>query len=215
MLAKLLIVALASLQLSSAFDYDITGGDISLADVETGIGSLKTIFTNDEIAVSVDRIQWEANDSNETTDGAIFYFTFVDGALANEGNVTLDGVGRELPSSIDAGTVKVSSSGRHTIEVKLIVGESEAIADMEVEAYRAGVAIIPLVIILILALWTHMVRDLSNRRQRNVQYPPSHLIFMIAFHRSKFPCSQAFWLVLALFKAISSLVSRSRLRITS
>ena len=156
MLTKLLLVA--ALQLSSAFDYDLVGaGDIALTDIETGIGGLKTLFTDNEIAVAVDGMEWEANDSGVMSGGVILYATFVDGELASEGNVTLDDIGRELPSSIDVGTVKVSKGGRHVIEVLLKLGESEVDTDLEIEAYSPGVAILPLLVILVLAAWTHMV----------------------------------------------------------
>ena len=75
------------------------------------------------------------------------------------GSVSLEEVGRELPTSIDAGTIKVDKGGRYSIEVRMTIDGSKASADGEYEAYGAGVAIIPLLVVLVLAVTTHMVRN--------------------------------------------------------
>jgi hypothetical protein len=75
------------------------------------------------------------------------------------GSVSLEEVDRELPTSIDAGTIKVDKKGRYTIEVRMTIDDNEATASGEYEAYGAGVAIIPLLIVLVLAVTTHMVRN--------------------------------------------------------
>jgi hypothetical protein len=75
------------------------------------------------------------------------------------GNVSLEGVGRELPTSIDAGIINVDKQGRYSVEVRMTIDDSEASTSSEYEAYGAGVAIIPLLIVLVLAVTTHMVRN--------------------------------------------------------
>jgi len=158
MLRKLALLSLVGTSAVAAFDYDIVGaGSVILTDVDTGISDLRTIFTNDEIAVSLDGLEWEANSGN-TTDGLLFYKTYLDGELMSEGNMTLGEVGRELPGGIDVGSVKATSGGRHTIEVMLTSGgETEALTDMEVETYAAGVSILPLLVILVFSVTTKMV----------------------------------------------------------
>lgn len=157
MLAKLALLALAAPAV--AFDYDIVGaGSIVLTDVRTSISGLETLFVDEEVYVTADGLEWVANDSG-SIGGAIFYETFLDGALMAKGNMTLDGIGRELPTSIDVGTVTVTAGGgRYTIEVVLTVDASEASTSGEYEAYGAGVAILPLVVIIALAIMTNMVR---------------------------------------------------------
>ncbi|CAJ1935026.1 unnamed protein product [Cylindrotheca closterium] len=157
MLQRLALLSLLGTSAVAAFDYDIVGaGSVVLTDVDTGISDLRTIFTDDEIAVSLDGLEWESNGGN-TTDGLLFYKTYLDGELMSEGNMTLGDVGRELPSGLDAGTVKATAGGRHTIEVIVTSGEAEAVTDREVESYAAGVSILPLLVILVLSVTTNMV----------------------------------------------------------
>jgi hypothetical protein len=78
------------------------------------------------------------------------------------GSVSLEGVGRELPTSIDAGTIKVDKGGRYKVEVIMTVDDSTGSAYMEYEAYGAGVSIIPLLVVLVLAVTTHMVRNCNT-----------------------------------------------------
>ena len=115
-----LIIPLAGLQTSRAFDYNITAtGGLSLFDVKSGIDEVLTLFTNEVVTVSVIDIEWgprtfPANSSNNAS-----YMTYIDGKLAVVGSVDLSDVGRELPTSVSAGDIKVSSGGSHTIKVVL------------------------------------------------------------------------------------------------
>jgi hypothetical protein len=74
------------------------------------------------------------------------------------GNMSLEEVNRELPGSLDAGTINIDKKGRYKIEVRMTIDGKSASAKGEYEAYGAGVAIIPLLVVLILAVTTHMVR---------------------------------------------------------
>lgn len=145
---------------TTAFDYDIVGAEsLIVTDVATAISPLETLFVNEEVGVTADGLTWAANDSNATT-GALRCETFLNGELVASGDLSLDDVGRELPSSIGCGTLTVAKGGRYTIEVVLTVGASETSTSGEYEAYAAGVAILPLVVILFLAITTNMVRNL-------------------------------------------------------
>jgi hypothetical protein len=149
---------LLSFQASSAFDYSIVGGGgLVLDDVKTGIGGLLTLFTDEFASVTVDGIEWEATGTVEDSDDLLFWKTFVNGELQASGNVSLADVARELPTSIGAGEVKVTKSGRYTVSVEMMVDGSSASSENEYEAYGSGVSIIPLLVVLGLAVTTQMV----------------------------------------------------------
>ena len=157
MLPKLAFLAFA-IQ-TSAFDYDIIGGgSIVLSDVATQISPLSTLFVDEAVNVVADGLEWEANGGNFSSTGTLFFETFLDGKLVASGNQSLAEVGRSLPTSVDAGTLTVPKGGRYTISVVMKVDDSEASASGEYEAYGAGVAILPLIVILLLAVVTNMVR---------------------------------------------------------
>lgn len=92
------------------------------------------------------------------------------------GNVSLEEVGRALPTSIDAGTINVDKKGRYTIEVRMSIDGHSAKASSEYEAYGAGVAIIPLLVVLVLAITTHMVRNCCS------------LAYTVSLKYALFPC---------------------------
>lgn len=161
MSAKKLLALLAIAAPAVAFDYDIVGaGSIVLTDAASSISPLETIFVNEETLVTAEGLEWVRNgNSSDLIGGTIFYETYLSGVLMAKGNVSLDGVGRELPTSVDAGSVTVTTGGgRYTVEVILTVGESSASTTNEYEAYGSAVAIIPIAIIIVLAIMTNMVR---------------------------------------------------------
>ena len=146
--------------LVTGFDYSLDGAEgLILTDSETGITDLKTIFTDEDTAVTVDGISWVANDDATNTTGSLFLFweTFVNGELQDSGNVSLADVGRELPTSIEAGTIKVSDRERVDISVIMTVDDSSAEATGSYKAYGKGMSIIPLLVVLIFAASTRMV----------------------------------------------------------
>jgi hypothetical protein len=134
------LLAVASLMGSAAaFDYSLTGaGGIVLTDQETGIGGIMTIFTDSLIGVAVDGIEWEETGSVDQSDDTLYWETLIDGEVQSTGSMSLADVGRELPSSIDAGSVKTSKKGRRSIEVRITVDSSSASTDTKVQAYGAG-----------------------------------------------------------------------------
>jgi hypothetical protein len=143
---------------AAAFDYSIIGaGSLVLTDVATSIKDVVTLFTNEEVLVTADGIEWDETGAVDGSDNLLFFETLVNGKVQATGNVSLADVGRELPESIDAGTIKVEKGGRYTIEVVLTVDAVEASTSNSFEAYAAGVAIIPLLVVLLFAVTTHMV----------------------------------------------------------
>ena len=153
-----LIIPLAGLQASRAFDYNITAtGGLSLFDVKSGIDEVLTLFTNEVVTVSVIDIEWgprtfPANSSNNAS-----YMTYIDGKLAVVGSVDLSDVGRELPTSVSAGDIKVSSGGSHTIKVVLAIDSDEIETEFTYQAFKPGASLVPLIVVLVLALTTRQV----------------------------------------------------------
>jgi hypothetical protein len=146
--------------LASGFDYGliVDTGELSFGDVETQINPIQTLFLDQEASVTVGGLAWEQLNAS-SSDDLLFYETFVDGQLQSSGNMSLADVGRELPSSVSAGTIIVTKRGTAYVTVFLKVGDSEAVVTgTSMRSFKAGVSVIPLLIILILAMTTHMVR---------------------------------------------------------
>lgn len=141
------------LALTTSHAYEITAlGDISLEDVDTGIGDIRTVFTDEPTAVTVSGVEWNQDDQNVTT---VAFETFVDGKSVASGTVDVtDG----LPDSIDAGTVVVTERGKTKFRVVITSGESTAETSANYQSFGNGVAIIPLLVVLGLAVSTRMVR---------------------------------------------------------
>jgi hypothetical protein len=147
-----------------AFDYQITGSEsIVLTDVETGIDKIATIFTDEQILVSVDGLTWEPSTTNVTeSNNLLVWETFLDGQLQPQasGTQSLADTGRILPTRIDAGEIVVGSGGRVNIRVEITVDGNTITTEKEFEAYGSGVSIIPLLVVLVFALSTRMVRTI-------------------------------------------------------
>lgn len=144
----------------AAFNYNLTGaGEISLTDVETTIPGILTIFIDEMVTVEVSKLKWEALGANDTTDDLTLYWeTFVGGESQQSGEVDLSELGeRELPDVVQCGNLTIGDWGRHEVTVTISVDSSSESTSSEYEAYGAGVAIIPLLVVLFLAMFTQMV----------------------------------------------------------
>jgi hypothetical protein len=138
---------------------------LAIKDVSTSIPNVKTLFINKVHAITVTDIGWTeamSSSSNSSTSNSDFLFwtTSIDGMMVGNGNIslTLAEIGRSLPTFFDAGNFMVSSNGKHTVEVRMTVGEeSELIASANFVAYRSGVAIIPMILVLVMAMTTQQV----------------------------------------------------------
>ena len=155
-----------NLRQSHAFDYGLVEEPeepgIVLSDVATGIPNIKTIFINSITSVKAIGIEWEEAMDGEETPDVLEWKTTVDGTVQASGFFNLTEVGRELPLELEVGEIKVLSNGRHKIVVYLTLGETSFEASNEYESYAAGVSIIPLLLILVVAATTHMVRSTST-----------------------------------------------------
>ncbi|KAL3919404.1 MAG: hypothetical protein SGILL_003769 [Bacillariaceae sp.] len=159
MIPKLFSLLLGALCLSNsgAFDYNISSaGDVFLQDDSTGISGIVTLFTGDVTLVFLDGVTWDPS-GVEGGDTAITYQTLLNGQLASEGEISLADVDRQLPTFLECGFVQTEKSGTNTIEVILTIDGFEAGTGTDIQAYAAGVSIIPLLFILFMALGTKMV----------------------------------------------------------
>ena len=140
---------------SSATAYEITAaGDISLTDVDTEISPLRTVFTDEPTLVTVSGLEW-GEDRNVTE---VTYETFVNGKSVATGTVTFDLEEDGLPEEFEAGTVTVDKRGTATFRVEIKTGDSSADTSADFQSFGNGVAIIPLLVVLGLAVTTRMVR---------------------------------------------------------
>lgn len=155
----LLFLLSVGVTLTQGFDYLIdeeSSLDLFLTDVESGIENLQSLHTGDKITVDIVGIGWAASATvTDTTN--ITYTTLLDGKAVATGSVDLSEDGKTLPSSISAGEITVENAGNRRITVQLELDGVVSIAENEYQAYGAGVAILPLIVIVILAATTQMV----------------------------------------------------------
>ena len=147
---------------TAAFDYAIDdGGSIVLTDSATKISELRTFFRNELTQVSLKDVTWTANDDSAATNNnsttTLIWETLVDDTVVDSGEVSLEDVGRELPTEFEAGEVQVSSDV--TITVRLTLDGSTTEVASSYQTYRPGVSLIPLLLVLVLSMTTHMVRS--------------------------------------------------------
>lgn len=142
-----------------AFNYNLfEAGGLSLTDIETSITDIRTLFTNELTSVAVTGVAWTPNETNSTDDETLLCELMVDGVVVSNATLNLTELAaRELPDTVECGSFEVKDNGAHDISVKLTVDESEIGTSTELQAFAPGVSIIPLVVVLVMALTTHMV----------------------------------------------------------
>lgn len=156
-LTSLLLWA-ASRQFAAGFDYAISSvGSVELMDIETEIPDIKTIFLEDEMSISATGIEWEFTGNETGTDMTVTCEAILDGEVVGTDTMSLEDVGRMLPSSMDCGTFSVGSKGKKVITLQLTLDGATASTDRKYQAFRAGTSIIPLLVIIILAASTSQV----------------------------------------------------------
>ncbi|CAB9499323.1 Inherit from COG: Na H antiporter [Seminavis robusta] len=156
-LLPLLLVAVTPV---GGFNYDLFKvKGVSLTDVETLIPDIKTIFVNEIMYVKATGVTWEVKeDGDDPGSDMLRWETYVGDQLQQTGTFNLSSLeDRELPDEIECGNLTVTDKGRHEIRVHLFIDSSNATASQEYEAFGAAAAIVPLLVVLILALMTQMV----------------------------------------------------------
>lgn len=140
------------------------GPKLILSDIETGISPIQSLFIGEPTGVSVDGISWTSIDTGDNTtadddeDTYLFWTTTVNGVVIANGNVSLTQTGKLLPTSIDAGEFIPEGNDKLVVEVNLTVGTTNVVPSGTYTSYKAGVSIIPLMVVLLLAMTTQLVR---------------------------------------------------------
>lgn len=158
---------------ATAKAFELTGsGGISLTDVDTGIGPIETVFTDEPTLVTVTGLEWGEDTSTVTT---LTYETFVNGKSKASGSIDLD-ADEGLPGSVEAGEVFVNDRGTTSFRVVLTSGDSSSENSADFQAFGNGVAIIPLLVVLGLAVTTRMVRTTGFGRSVRVDAKPASFV---------------------------------------
>lgn len=160
----------------SLFDYSIDPDSpevrFDLIDVTTGVTNIETLFLNEPTNITVKGISWIPNNNSIPTVDDIDYIiwsTYVDDIQVDNGNYSLVGVRRQLPSEISCGTFIVTNNqyqynnGMHNVTVEMYVTNTNdvtppLIVARNYNAYNKILSLIPLFIVLLLAITTSMVR---------------------------------------------------------
>ena len=160
----LLCLSLSQYHVTSGLQYGLNPEPeelaLSLTDVQTEITDVQTIFTSEQHLVTVSGIEWTPLETNATAANYVLVCqTFVGSEEVYSGEMDLADLpsDRDLPTEMECGTFSVSKNGRYEISVVLTVLDTSASTSNEYEAFAPGAAIVPLLIVLILALTTQMV----------------------------------------------------------
>ena len=161
----------------AAFEYtfDTDADDhlgLTITDVATGISNVRTLFIHEEHSVRVKGIRWTINKDNtnasssssisSSEDVMLLWSTVVDGVIVTSGNISLTNLGQLLPNEFEAGNFVVTNNGKHSVKVIMtICGDtaSELVVSNSYVAYRSGVSIIPMILVLVMAMSTHLVSN--------------------------------------------------------
>ena len=137
-----------------SMEYALDEASLTLNDVTTGVSDILTIFDNYEFEL-LTSLSWASISPGVNSSNILKWVTTVDGKDVGSGEVSL--AARQLPSEIDTGTATVSKAGKHTVAVTLSLDDTVVYVAEDYQSYNAGVAIIPLLTIIGLALSLKMV----------------------------------------------------------
>ena len=124
---------------------------------------MKVLFNGDTVLVSVSDLAWEDGGTElNSTDATLFWETGIGDTVQSSGSYDMLEFGMQLPSALDVGHVSVDESGSHTVFVRFsgvtgVDADQSVEADRTYQSYAAGVSIIPLIVVLVMAMTTQMV----------------------------------------------------------
>ena len=154
---------------------------VLLTDEETQISGIETLFLDQNVMVTVDGVEWEFSNSTGG-DFEVKYETFVDDELQDSGTISLVGTGRELPTSFDVGVIKAEDKGEVSISVTLTLDENEVSTDSTHQAFKAGNAIWPLLLVLCKYLPSCFGRSWPQHAAPRITHPlVSHHVLILCF----------------------------------
>ena len=151
---SLLLALLDRKAVCQNMDYALDGASMTLSDMTTGVSDIITLFDNYEFEI-VTSLSWASISPAVNSSNILKWVTSVDGEDVGSGEFTI--ASRQLPSEIDTGTATVSKSGKHTVAVTVSLDDTVVYAVENYQSFKAGVAIIPLIIIIGLAMSLKMV----------------------------------------------------------
>ena len=102
-------------------------------------------------------LAWEEQTYDLDSTNTLFWETFVDGTLEAQGQVDLRD-SRALPSTVAAGTAVVDNSGTHKVQVKITLDAETNENERDYQSFAAGASFVPLIIVILFAATTKMVR---------------------------------------------------------
>jgi hypothetical protein len=148
-----------------AFDYAIDEEAenpryLELIDNATSIRPIVTIFKGQQFNVTVTDVSWTPSD-NSTDSDTLIWTTTINGALVGEGTYSLADFGRQLPNTFFVGSYVIDNQETATIVVNLILDDVNSETSDNYQVYAAGLSIVPLIVVLVLAMTTRMVRTPS------------------------------------------------------
>jgi len=141
---------------TSDYSYGVSVESISLTDSATGISDIATIHNSRPFDVTA-KLHWEEQVYDLDSTNTLSWEMSVDGVVANTGSVDLS-ESRALPATLNAGQTTIDNSGTHNIKVKISLDSTENANDLNYESFAAGASFVPLVIVILFAATTQMVR---------------------------------------------------------
>lgn len=100
---------------------------------------------------------WAEDIFVESSSNVLTYEMTIDGKVEDTGMVDLNDA-RSLPSVISCGVATMASSGTHTVGVTVKVDDLQTGNQREYQSFAAGASFTPLIIVLLFASTTQMVR---------------------------------------------------------
>ena len=105
------------------------------------------------------KLAWASEIFVEGSSNILSYEMSIDGNIEGTGSVDLN-ESRDLPTSISCGYGTMNTSGKHVVEVKVTVDDFESGNEREYQSFAAGASFVPLIVVLVIAATTHMVRKI-------------------------------------------------------
>jgi hypothetical protein len=108
------------------------------------------------VSVTVEGLTWDVVDDSTGSD-LLTYETFVNDVLQAKGTVNLTEFGKALPPTLFVGNVTVTVKGTATLTTRITLDGTTVEVSKKYQAFTAATACVPLVVVVVLALVTHMV----------------------------------------------------------
>jgi hypothetical protein len=146
--------------LVNAFEYQIDEESselrLFLVDIKSSIEDLKSLHNGFNVGVSLNGIIWTKM-QNPQNSSNLTWTTYLDGIPVQSSTVDFSADVFDFPNSMAVGNIVSPGSGHRVITVTLELNGVTTSVTEHFESFQSGVALIPLIVILVLAATTHMV----------------------------------------------------------